>query len=490
MTRTQASRAPHASRPLRIAAFTAIVTLFGAFLAIVQSPIADAAGRLSVSSEIGGSDARADGPTNFTVSGSGYQVVEGGFGGVYLVFGWVSGGSWGPSNGGVAGRDYRYVPDSESRNNQGYISFIAFPGSSTENEAQGVLNSDGSFSVNMVVPGPRFTAEDRSGNATEVDCMQVTCGFFSFGAHGVKNGSNEAFTPVSFVGDAPAPAAESGGQQGNTNQSNDAGAAGAQDGAGNSGGGTGAAAPRAGGTGGGTNSVTSNRSQNAAAAADVAAERASARTGVDRGGKATGGGGASGTGSGSSSGGASSSGGDVTGIIEVDRAAARPGGAMGYTAYGFLPGEQVVVQLADGLVAAGPLTAGSVGEIAGVIVLPDDIPTGTHSIKAIGAGSGIVAEENFAIRNIALASSDVLATWAKWSFLALALLVLIAALAWIFIQRAGGTSALSRFRRGGNSATESGTDPDTDYFDNDGADDSPDDAAWANDYYGTKSEVR
>lgn len=478
---------PSSARALRIASVAAVISLVGALLAIAQAPSADAAGRLSVSSEIGGSDARTDGPTNFSVSGSGYQVVEGGFGGVYLVFGWVSGGNWGPSNGGVAGSNYRYVPDSESRNNQGYIAFVSFPGSSTEGEAQATMSPDGSFSVNMVVPGPRFRSEDRSGNVTEVDCLQVTCGFFTFGAHGVKNASNETFTPVSFVGGAPA--AEEGGQA--DTPASDAGGGAAPGAEGNAGGSGGAAAPRAGSagsTGGGAGGTSSNRSQNAAAAAEVAAERASARTGVDRGGNAAGGSaGRGGAGGSSSSGGGSNSGGDISGIIEVDRAAAKPGGAMGYTAYGFLPGEQVVVQLADGLVAAGPLTAGSVGEIAGVIVLPEDIPTGTHSIKAIGAGSGIVAEENFAIRNIALTGSDMLTTWAKWSFLALCILVFLAAIAWILIQRAGGISALDRFRRGG-SDNDPNPEYDTEHGEAEYLDNEHNQSAWANDYYGSKTE--
>ena len=82
----------------------------------------------------------------------GFQSVQGGFGGVYVAFGWVrdpSGGGWRPSRGGVTGRDYRYVPDSESEDNAGYLRFVAFPGSSTAGEAQAVMSGSGSFSVSL-----------------------------------------------------------------------------------------------------------------------------------------------------------------------------------------------------------------------------------------------------------------------------------------------------------------------------------------------------
>src|SRR5690606_12663304 len=108
-----------------------------------------------------------------------------------------SGGSWAPSRGGVTGEDYLYVPDSESKDNQGYQRFVAFPGSETEYAANGgEVAADGSWSVSMSIPGPTFAAVDRTGATRTVDCTDVTCGILTIGAHGVTNANNESFTPV------------------------------------------------------------------------------------------------------------------------------------------------------------------------------------------------------------------------------------------------------------------------------------------------------
>ncbi|MFY0408763.1 hypothetical protein [Solicola sp. PLA-1-18] len=145
----------------------------------------------------------SSGPTTLRVTGSGFQSVKGGFGGIYVFFGWVDdpdGGSWRPSRGGVTGADYRYVPDSEDRENQGYQRFVAFPGSDTEYAANGgTIGADGRLSLSLVVPGATFSALDRDGATTQVDCREVTCGVITVGAHGVKNARNESFTPVSFA---------------------------------------------------------------------------------------------------------------------------------------------------------------------------------------------------------------------------------------------------------------------------------------------------
>ena len=144
-------------------------------------------------------------PTTFTVSGSGFQAVQGGFGGVYVGFGWVDGSNWGPSKGGATGTSYDYVPDEQSRSNKGYQAFVAFPGSETSGEAQGTMGADGSFRISLTVPGPTFTG----AGGKRIDCRQVTCGFLTWGAHGVRNGANESFTPVTFQGGAtPAASAE------------------------------------------------------------------------------------------------------------------------------------------------------------------------------------------------------------------------------------------------------------------------------------------
>jgi hypothetical protein len=137
--------------------------------------------------------------TQLQLTGSGFQSIVNGFGGVYVLFGWVDGDGWQPSQGGSTGADYRYVPDDES-NPVGYASFVSFPGSSTEYAANGgILAEDGTFSATLQIPGATFTSLDRSGAASEVDCRQVQCGIITIGAHGVPNANNETFTPITFT---------------------------------------------------------------------------------------------------------------------------------------------------------------------------------------------------------------------------------------------------------------------------------------------------
>ncbi|WP_208007672.1 hypothetical protein [Labedella endophytica] len=185
---------------------------------------AAAAGRVSVESETGGATADPDYATTVTVTGAGFQSIAGGFGGVYVLFGWVADGtSWQPSEGGTVGTDYRYVPDSEAKDNQGFQRFVAFPGSETEDSANAVMAADGSWSVDMIVPGASFESLDRSGEVSSVDCLSVTCGIITIGAHGVKNANNETFTPIDFrsttgAGEEtpPASGADSGGPPSDT----------------------------------------------------------------------------------------------------------------------------------------------------------------------------------------------------------------------------------------------------------------------------------
>ncbi|RWZ64545.1 hypothetical protein ELQ92_07250 [Labedella populi] len=173
--------------------------------ALALSPLsagpASAAARVTIE---GAANASPDAATPVTVSGSGFQSITGGFGGVYVLFGWVAdASSWRPSNGGEVGSDYRYVPDQESKENHGFQRFLAFPGSDTEDAANAVMGTDGSWRVDMVVPGATFESQDRDGGVSEVDCLEVTCGIITIGAHGVKNANNETFTPIEFAS-APA----------------------------------------------------------------------------------------------------------------------------------------------------------------------------------------------------------------------------------------------------------------------------------------------
>lgn len=406
--------APRALAPRFLAAVT-VAWLAAVLLAVATAAPAHASARLSVSSSLGGAVASSSGATSFTVSGSGFQAIEGGFGGVYLGFGWVDGSGWGPSNGGATGRTYDYVPDEQTRDNQGYQKFVAFPGSSTAGEAQETMGADGSFRVSLMVPGPSFTG----AGGKRIDCLEVTCGFFTWGAHGVRNGANETFTPVTFQGASDAAAgadAQSGAPSAAGAPASDATAAHGRSGRASEG----RVAPR-------TRVVTRPTSPGATAAAGRAAAGAAAGPGdadsaaesTEPGAEAT----------------VTTGGGDA--VIEVDRKAARPGGAMGFAAAGFWPGEQVYVVLGDGDAAVGPVLAGVDGEVAGVLMMPEGLGPGTHEIRAAGAGSGLEAAERFALRtDIApTASAAGLSGSLSWVFLALSTLALLGALAFATHRR-------------------------------------------------------
>lgn len=169
--------------------------LVAAGVALVPG-VAHADGRVSVANSEGTAVIDPTYATTLRVSGSGFQSIKGGHGGIYVMFGTVRSG-WQPSKGGITGVDYFYVPDSEAKNNQGFLKYVAFPGSDTASSANGgVMSSSGSWSTQLVVPGATFKAYDRHGKAKTIDCAKVTCGVFTIGAHGVSNSHNETFTPV------------------------------------------------------------------------------------------------------------------------------------------------------------------------------------------------------------------------------------------------------------------------------------------------------
>lgn len=158
-------------------------------------------------SKVGVADTAA--PTKLTVSGSGFQSIAGGFGGIYVLFGWNAGPGWEPSAGGSTGVSYRYVADDPNAP-AGYQLFVPFPGSSTEAEGNGgSLNADGTWSAELTIAGPVFTPVDAVDTGETIDCTQVQCGIMTIGAHGVVNPSNESFTPITFEDfSAPTPTPE------------------------------------------------------------------------------------------------------------------------------------------------------------------------------------------------------------------------------------------------------------------------------------------
>jgi len=327
-----------------------LAALLGAALVaavVLPATPASAAARVTVTSMLGTAVADATYSTTVTVRGSGFQSVKGGFGGIYVFFGWVddpSGGTWRPSRGGVTGDDYLYVPDSESKDNQGFQKFVAFPGSSTESSANGgEISASGSWRTTLVIPGPTFQAADRSGKVRTVDCREVTCGVLTIGAHGVTNKNNETFTKVRFTS-----------AKGATSGSKDAPAK---------------AAPSAAGTSGAGAGSNDGPSEGPSAAASAGAQPSPSSS--------------------------TSAAPDVPATLGVSQDQVVVGRVLSFTGQGFQPGEQVVGTLGAGLAAVGPLTAGAQGEVAGVVQLPADLRPGTQAFTLDGAASGRTAAVEF-----------------------------------------------------------------------------------------------
>lgn len=328
--------------PRRLLATLAATALTGTLgLALVPAAPASADSRVTVTNDRGTAQADLTYRTSMTVRGSGFQVVQGGFGGVYVMFGWVrnpGSGAWRPSEGGLTGEDYQYVPDAEdAADNAGYLKFVAFPGSSTAGEAAAVLSRSGGFTVDVTVPGPTFQSVDRDGAVSEVDCREVQCGIITIGAHGVVNNRNETFTPVDFgtVYDAEP-----------------------------------------------TDDPSATETTTAPVVVDPTdtAEPTAPATDVP-------------------TAGTTDTSVPVAGapVLDVDRATAVAGHALAFTARGFTPGEQVVGVLDDGAASIGPMVAGASGEIAGVLQLLPDLAVGTHELRLTGAASTLVATALFPV---------------------------------------------------------------------------------------------
>ena len=317
------------------AALVALAT--AAVIVPAAAPSAHAAGRVTVVNDRGSAAIDDSYSTTLTVSGSGFQSVKGGHGGIYVWFGTVSG-AWQPSKGGVSGENYVYVPDSESKNNAGHQRYVAFPGSDTAASANGgAMSENGSWRVQLVVPGPVFEAVGRNGSVRTVDCREVTCGVITIGAHGVKNANNETFTPLpvrEVYADQPAGSEDAASED--TGSGSGAGA----------GTGTGSGAASTTGSGAGTTGAGAGTPTTAPGSGKPA-----------RGAKP---------------------------VLEVDRASASVGNVLSFVGSGLPAGRQVTVVLDDGAAAAGPFLVGADGGIAGVIGLPADARPGTHELRVFG----------------------------------------------------------------------------------------------------------
>jgi len=277
---------------------------------------AGAAARVRIANADGDAVIDATYATTLTLSGSGFQSIKGGHGGIYVLFGTVSG-SWRPSAHGSGTK--LTVPDAQSKNNAGYAKFIAFPGSDTASSANGgTISANGSWSTRLTVPGAVFSTYDGQGKVVEVDCRKVTCGVITIGAHGVANARNESFTPVRVGNLYP-----SGSSTTTTTAET-------------------------------TGSATTPSKQAAQTAPAAPAGAAPAATGPA--------------------------------ALEVDRASARPGRVLAFSATGLVPGSQVSATFADGRAGAGPLTVGSNGQLAGLLTLPAGLNSGTYELRLVGDG--------------------------------------------------------------------------------------------------------
>jgi hypothetical protein len=202
------SRAGRFALSAAAAAATVAAIAIGAVPLPAQAALADGPAAVNVTLAADPSvsnTAFTDAPAQLNIAGSGFQSIQNGFGGIYLLFGWVDpSAAWQPSQGGTTGGTYQYAIDDET-NPAGYQQFIAFPGSSTEGSATGgEVNADGTFTATLTVAGPTFEAADRDGNVSTVDCRTEQCGIITIGAHGVANSNNETFTPITFVASASA----------------------------------------------------------------------------------------------------------------------------------------------------------------------------------------------------------------------------------------------------------------------------------------------
>lgn len=356
----------------RLSALVLVAPLLG--LTVLAPIPAHAASRVTVANSDGQAKIDPTYATTLRVSGSGFQSVQGGHGGIYVFFGTVKAG-WQPSKGGVTGQDYYYVPDSEAKNNQGFQKYVAFRGSDTASSANGgTISPTGSWSTSIVVPGATFQTVDRAGNVHTVDCRKVTCGIITVGAHGVTNSHNETFTPVT-VGStgADAQGADQPAPSSSDADATDAGSTGSADS-------TDGDAPRAGAK--------------------------PKRPAVPK--------------------------------LEVDRVSAVAGNALAFKATGLPSGAQVSAIFDDGAAAAGPFLAGGDGALAGIITLPPDTGAGTHELRLYGVANPpsvdfAVRPANPTAESVEPQAADE-DTRAAWLFAGAAALVLLVALARLGIR--------------------------------------------------------
>jgi hypothetical protein len=210
-----------------------------------------------------------------TVNGSDYLVPPHApgvdvFGGVYVFFGWVAGGAWGPSarnssnNNGSFGYTYSYRGDSGDGSTRddgsGRVRLVSFTtGGISGSDTPFHMDDNGNWTTTLTIEGSTYTFTDpATGQPKTVNCQQTQCGVFTIGAHGIASATNERFVPIGFAG-APAVAPPAGA----------VGAGGAVVADGASGGGGGGGGGASGGTAGGGASGAAGSSDDPSAPSTV-----------------------------------------------------------------------------------------------------------------------------------------------------------------------------------------------------------------------------
>lgn len=156
------------------------------------------------------------GPTTVTVTGTDYLVPPHApgssvFGGVYVFFGWVdTSTTWGPSarnvdnTDGALGVTYLYpgaAGGASTRDAGSGTRFVSFtPSGESGAAASSSMDRAGNWTATLTVPGASFTTALPSGATRTTNCLVLTCGVYTIGAHGKVSATNEKFTPIEFGG--------------------------------------------------------------------------------------------------------------------------------------------------------------------------------------------------------------------------------------------------------------------------------------------------
>ena len=196
-----------ALHPKAFAAGAVIVMgMFGVGSLAAPAAQGDTPAQITITDATGASPSPIYQETTLHLQASGFQSIQGGLGGIYVLVGVTEAADWQPSKGGKTGTDFAYVADDQQLTNAGYQRFVAFPGSQTSSEANGgEVAADGTWQAELTIPGPYIEVFNAQGDTRTVDCTQEKCGIITIGAHGVVNPNNETFTPLEFSLTPPNP---------------------------------------------------------------------------------------------------------------------------------------------------------------------------------------------------------------------------------------------------------------------------------------------